>query len=63
MLTNFKKYSIIITVKREEGEPMKKRTKKLIKKILLYIITNILLFGSFAFMFLYGLSISPTVIK
>ena len=42
---------------------MKKRTKKLIKKILLYIIANILLFGSFAFLFLYGLSISPTITK
>lgn len=46
---------------------MKKRTKKLIKKLikkmLLYIITNILLFGSFIFLFLYGLSISPTIIK
>ena len=28
--------------------------------MLLYIITNILLFGSFTFLFLYGLSISPT---
>ena len=42
---------------------MKKRTKKLIKKILLYIITNILLFGSFIFLFLYALSISPTITK
>lgn len=42
---------------------MKKKTKKLIKKILLYIVTNILLFGSFIFLLLYGLSISPTVIK
>ena len=42
---------------------MNKRTKKLIKKMLLYIIANVLLFGSFAFMILYGLSISPTIIK
>ena len=63
LLTNFLYYSIIIIVKREEGEPMKKRTKKLIKKMLLYIIANILLFGSFTFLFLYGLSISPTIIK
>lgn len=42
---------------------MKKKTKKLIKKMFLYIITNVLLFGSFAFMILYGLSISPTIIK
>ena len=42
---------------------MKKKTKKLIKKILLYIITNILLFGGFITMFLYGLSISPTITK
>lgn len=42
---------------------MKKKTKKLIKKMLLYIITNILLFGGFALLFLYGLSISPTIIK
>lgn len=62
-MTNFLKYSIIIIVKREEEKTMKKKTKKLIKKILLYIATNILLFGSFIFLFLYGLSISPTVIK
>ncbi len=42
---------------------MKKRTKKLIKKILLYIITNVLLVGGGVTMFLYGLSISPTIIK
>ena len=42
---------------------MKKRTKKLIKKMLLYTIANILLFGGSAVLFLYGLSISPTVIK
>lgn len=42
---------------------MKKKTKKLIKKMLLYIIANVLLFGSFTFLFLYGLSISPTIIK
>lgn len=42
---------------------MKKKTKKLIKKILLYILVNILFFGGFATMFLYGLTISPTIIK
>lgn len=42
---------------------MKKRTKKLIKRMLLYIIANILLFGGSTLLFLYGLSISPTILK
>ena len=62
-MTNFLYCDILFIVKKEEEKPMKKKTKKLIKKILLYIIVNILLFGSFAFMILYGLSISPTIIK